>query len=108
MSEARRWIDGLRLRPHPEGGYYRETYRASEGIARAALPARFPGDRSFCTAIYYLLEAGQLSAFHRIRQDEMWHLYAGGGLTVHVIDPTGRYDALKLGADLGAGTRPAP
>ena len=63
------------LLPHPEGGYYKETYRSKEEIDVDALPARFNGNRSFSTAIYFLLEKGNFSAFHRIQSDETWHFY---------------------------------
>lgn len=103
---AQQWMDVLHLVGHPEGGFYREVYRAGEGIARAHLPARFPSDRVFCTAIYYLLVGRDFSALHRIRQDEVWHHYDGASLTVHVIDGQGSYSALLLGKDAAAGERP--
>jgi predicted cupin superfamily sugar epimerase len=106
MPDARHWIDALGLRPHPEGGYFRETYRAAEGIARANLPRRFDGDRAFCTAIYFLLTGTEFSALHRIRQDEVWHHYDGAALTVHVLAPDGTYTALRLGKNTAAGEAP--
>lgn len=98
-ATARYWIDRLSLIHHPEGGWFRETYRSAESLAACALPERFGGERSFCTAIYFLLEAGAFSAFHRIKSDEMWHAYAGDALKVHVIDPNGNYRAIRLGCD---------
>jgi predicted cupin superfamily sugar epimerase len=106
MNAAQRWIDALQLRRHPEGGYYRETYRAAEALPKATLPARFSGDRSFSTAIYFLLEGADFSALHRIKQDEVWHFYDGSSLTVHVIDPAGNYTALRVGRDLEKGELP--
>ena len=103
---AQAWIDGLQLRRHPEGGWFRETYRSDEGVGRAALPPRFGDDRAFSTAIYFLLEGEDFSALHRIKQDEVFHFYDGSSLTVHVIDPDGNYSALKLGRDWTAGERP--
>src|SRR5262245_56491161 len=103
MTEARPWIERLQLRRHPEGGYFRESYRADEGIARAHLPERFTGDRAFATAIYFLLEGTDFSALHRLKQDEVWHFYDGSPLTVHVIDPAGEYAAIKLGRRPEAG-----
>ena len=100
------YIKHLNLAPHPEGGYYRETYRATENIPNASLPPRFGptnGDRSFATAIYFLLPAGEYSAFHRIKSDEGWHFYAGGPIFIHVIEPTGRYTRLPLGPNLAEG-----
>jgi uncharacterized protein len=96
-------ITGLNLARHPEGGWYRESYRAAAVIPGALLPERFAGDRPFSTAIYFLLERGDISALHRIKSDELWHFYAGAALTVHVITPQGGNYALKLGTDLAAG-----
>src|SRR4051794_11801998 len=106
MPSAREWIDHLALTRHPEGGWYRETYRSSETIARAHLPARFDGDRAFATAIYYLLESGDFSALHRIRQDEGWHFYDGSPLTLHQIAPDGACSTHRLGRDLTRGQEP--
>ncbi len=100
------WIEALELQPHPEGGWFREVYRASETISQAALPSRFDGDRSFSTAIYYLLGPGDFSALHRIRQDEVWHFYDGSPLVVEVIHPDGCAESLRLGRDVSAGERP--
>lgn len=68
--EAQHWIERLNLEPHPEGGWYRQTYRASLMLPSAALPG-FTGDRAASTAIYFLLEGDQFSAFHRLRSDEV-------------------------------------
>lgn len=106
IGNAQQWIDALQLGPHPEGGWYREVYRAEETISRESLPSRFSSDRRFSTAIYFLLQGGEFSAFHRIRQDELWHFYDGTSLTIHQIDPAGQYTAAPLGRDLAAGERP--
>lgn len=106
MSGAKAWIDGLQLRRHPEGGWYRETYRSAEILSRAALPPRFSGDRACSTAIYFLLEGEDFSALHRIKQEEVFHFYDGSGLTLHLIEPAGTYAAFKLGRDLAAGELP--
>jgi predicted cupin superfamily sugar epimerase len=105
-SEAARWIRALGLTPHPEGGFFRETYRAGEGIASAHLPARFGGDRVFATAIYFLLEGYQVSRLHRIRSDEVWHFHAGGPLTVYAIAPDGALTQAALGLDVEVGQTP--
>ena len=96
-------ITRLKLARHPEGGWYRESYRAAGIVPGNLLPERFAGDRAFCTAIYFLLERGDISALHRIKSDELWHFYAGAALTVHVITPQGEYHPLKLGSNLAAG-----
>lgn len=98
-------IETLTLRPHPEGGYFRETYRATDTIAATALPARFPGARQVSTAIYYLLQGNQVSRFHRIQSDEVWHFYAGDTLLVHVLGSPDRLTTLRLGSNLAEGDR---
>jgi len=103
---AEYWIERLRLAPHPEGGWFRETYRSREVIAESALPGRFRGERTFSTAIYFLLGRGEFSSFHRIKQEETWHFYDGGPLMLHVIDPGGRYSRHVLG--LAAEDRATP
>ncbi len=101
MMNAIDWIETLKLSPHPEGGYFREVYRSDESIVKSALPARFAANRSFCTAIYYLLEQGDFSAFHRIKSDELWHYYDGGKIDLHLIHPNGKEECLKLGKTAG-------
>jgi len=101
--DAKYWIEKLRLEPHPEGGYYRQTYRAELEIARAALPNGFAGNRAASTGIYFLLEGKDFSAFHRLLSDEMWHFYAGDSLVVHVIAKDGEYSQILLCGDADAG-----
>ena len=96
-KDAQHWINHLGLSPHPEGGYYRATYKSDLTIARSALPSSYQGDRSASTAIYFLLDGRDFSAFHRIASDEVWHFYAGSSLVVYVIDPDGDYSELHLG-----------
>jgi len=100
--DAEYWIKKLQLQPHPEGGYFRQTYRSPLRLAGEALPG-FPGARAASTAIYFLLEGKNFSAFHRLRSDEMWHFYAGSPLLVHVIEASGMYSAIALGSDAEAG-----
>jgi hypothetical protein len=102
VTEAQRWIDQLHLQPHPEGGFFRETYRAALTLPQSAVPSH-GGERATSTAIYFLLAGDQFSAFHRIRSDELWHFYAGSGLVVHVIEPRGRYRQLLLGSSADQG-----
>ena len=82
------WVAHLKLSPHPEGGFFREVYRASERVESSGLPSRFNAPRNFATSIYYLLEAGDFSAFHRIKSDETWHFYAGAPLELHMVHGT--------------------
>lgn len=96
-------IEKYHLQPHPEGGFYRSTYRSPDMIPSEVLPRRFKGERPYSTAIYFLLQAGDFSAFHRIQSDEVWHFYAGGTLLVHVIHYNGKLETIRLGSDIEAG-----
>ncbi|QMW02219.1 cupin domain-containing protein [Spirosoma foliorum] len=97
------YVRTLNMLPHPEGGYFAETYRSAEAISKEALPNRFSGDRSVSTAIYFLLESHHISALHRIQSDEVWHLYAGGPLEIFVISPDGELTVIRLGNRLDQG-----
>ncbi len=83
--------------PHPEGGWFREVYRSHERIVQDALPERFDGSRTFSTAIYFLLNAGEVSRLHRIQQDEVWHFYDGEPLELHRIRPDGEHIVTQVG-----------
>ena len=96
-------ISHYNLQPHPEGGWYAQSYRSSEIIPAAALPDRFGGDRVFSTAIYFLLEQGNFSAFHRIKSDECWHFYQGDPLEVFVIGTDRQLTIVTLGQDSSRG-----
>lgn len=102
-KDANYWIERLSLERHPEGGFFRQTYRSNMIIAEDALPEGFIGARAASTAIYFLLDGDNFSAFHRLRSDEMWHFYAGSPLTVHVIDTLGKHSSILLGDDLDSG-----
>ncbi len=91
------------LEPHPEGGYFRESYRSAGIIPADALGGAFSGARNFSTAIYFLLPEGSKSSLHRIKADEVWHFYLGGPLTIAQIFPDGRVENVTLGQDLKAG-----
>lgn len=87
----------LDLAPHPEGGWYRETFRDS---------VRLADGRAASSAIYFLLTAGQRSRWHRVDAAEVWHWHAGAPLDLAVAPPMGPAAALRLGCNLGAGERP--
>ncbi|MBL0883318.1 MAG: cupin domain-containing protein [Chitinophagaceae bacterium] len=90
-------IERFTLLPHPEGGFYKETYKSNETFPKHHLPHRFSGDRYFSSAIYFLLEKDNYSAFHRIKSDECWHFYDGDPLWVHIIYPDGILQTVTLG-----------
>jgi predicted cupin superfamily sugar epimerase len=91
-------VRDLRLLPHPEGGFYRETYRATQ----------VHGGRAASTMIYFLLPAGQVSRLHRIDADEGWHHYLGGTLEIFELDEAepDRPRVTRLGKNLAAGELP--
>lgn len=101
---AEDWIKHLELLPHPEGGFYKETYR-SEGFVK--IDGSPHGHlRNYCTGIYFLLVDDNFSAFHRIASDEMWHYYAGHTLELFEIDKDGVLLRTLIGNDIGAGAVP--
>ncbi len=89
-------IQLLELRPHPEGGHYRETFRD---------PRTIDGKRAASTAIYFLLARGERSHWHRVDAVETWHWHAGAALQLDIHEGTTR-TSLRLGPDLAAGERP--
>lgn len=105
-SRIEELVHKLDLLPHPEGGFYKETYRSDGVIPQKELGDEFSGPRNYCTGIYFLLTEGNFSAFHKINQDEMWHFYEGDPLRVHMIDRTGTYTFQDIGLDLDAGQLP--
>ena len=96
---AEYWIDRLGLMAHPEGGFYKETYRSSENIQVCGLPSRFDSPRSFSTAIYFLLRSQDKSIFHRIKSDELWHFHFGAPLNIYVLHQE-KLSVLKLGSGI--------
>ena len=99
MSIVNTLIQRYDLEPHPEGGWFKQTYKSNEQIAADALPERFSASRAFSTAIYFLLEKGNFSAFHRIKSDECWHFYAGDPLLIFIIEQNGELKVISLGSD---------
>ncbi|MDM7994924.1 MAG: cupin domain-containing protein [Acidobacteriota bacterium] len=97
-----RIVQLLEMQPHPEGGFYKEVYRAE--LVLSGLPHGAP--RNAATAIYYLLPAGAFSAFHRVCSDEVWHHYDGDPVALYILDEGGAYQKILLGHNLMAGERP--
>lgn len=96
MMQADDLIASLELQPHPEGGYYRETFRDE----------RTDGGRAHSTAIYYLLKAGEVSRWHRVDAAEVWHWYAGAPLVLGLRQGGGPASEHTLGPDIAGGERP--
>lgn len=103
---AQEIIDQLDLTEHPEGGYFRETYRSEGIIPQNSLGDKFSGSRNQSTGIYFLLTSEKFSAFHKINQDEMWHFYKGSRLKLHTISADGIYSFVIIGNDLMNGEVP--
>ncbi|WP_075342160.1 cupin domain-containing protein [Tenacibaculum agarivorans] len=93
-------IEKFDLQKHPEGGYFKETYRSEGKIENKNLPNYFTGDRNYSTSIYFLLTSESFSAFHKINQDETWHFYLGTTLKLHMISPEGEYSFIRIGNDI--------
>src|ERR1035438_1575981 len=99
-DDARALVTTLGLKPHPEGGFFRETFRAP------LLVAAPQGERAASTAIYFLLPAGSFSALHRVRSDEVWHHYGGDPVEIYTLPDDGSHQVFRLGRDLSRGGRP--
>jgi uncharacterized protein len=106
MKKTDEIIRNLRLIPHPEGGFYRETYRSPDEIEQDDLDEEFNGRRSFSSCIYFLLTSDSFSAFHKIRQDEIWHYYDGSPIRLHMIDGKGVYSDVIIGIEFIEGQVP--
>lgn len=98
-------IKELNLKPHPEGGYFCETYRSAETIGKDGLPERYSGERAFGTSIFYLLSSHDKSYFHRLKSDEIWYFHLGAAIALHVIDPKQGYRSVELGPDPAKGQK---
>ncbi len=105
-SPAHRYITQLNLTAHIEGGAFKEIYRSPLVLPEEVLTPEHGGDRNAMTSIYFLLQYGEFSAFHRIASDELWHFYYGGVLCIYEIDKSGVLTKHLLGKDIAAGERP--
>jgi len=96
LTEAERLVRELELSPHPEGGHYRETFRDASGSE----------DRALSTAIYFLLQKGEVSRWHRVDAAEVWHYHRGAPLQLKVAADGAPVKRFILGADIERGERP--
>lgn len=94
-------IATLKMTPHPEGGFYSETYRCSESVTLEGY-----GHRSLGTSIYFLLSSGGVSHFHRLSSDEIWHFHQGDPVTVVMIKPDGLIEKEVVGSVGNGNARP--
>src|SRR5580698_273663 len=99
-DDARAMIAALGLTAHREGGFFRETFRAPLVVGAPQ------GARAASTAIYFLLQAGEFSALHRVRSDEVWHHYDGDPVELYLLREDGAHGVVRLGPDLARGERP--
>lgn len=97
MTTAQELVQTLGLLPHPEGGFYKETYRSELTLEGK--------DRQLMTSIYFLLTSANVSKFHRIKSDELWYFHAGSPLIVHTLGEHG-HQQHHLGLDLSKGQQP--
>jgi len=105
-SQFTQIIKKLELLPHPEGGFFKETYRSGGIISADNLDPIYQGERNYSTCIYFLLTSDTFSAFHKIHQDEIWHFYSGSPIHIHEISNDGVYSKTMLGNHIENGEIP--
>ena len=97
MKNAEYYIEKLNMESHVEGGYFKETF-LSEDIDN--------NDKNLYSSIYFLLRTGEVSNFHRLKEDELWYFHAGESLTIYMIDESGNLITKKLGLNIEEGEEP--
>ena len=106
MNKKEKIIQELDLQPHPEGGYFKETYRSEGEISNNNLPTQYKGKRNYSTCIYFMLTSDTFSAFHKINQDEIWHFYDGSPIRLYIITEKGAYSEHVIGRNFSNGEVP--
>jgi predicted cupin superfamily sugar epimerase len=106
MADLPEWVRQLELAPHPEGGWFRETWRSTLSLDRATLPPHYDGPRSAGTAILFALMPGQQSAWHTVRSAELWLYHRGSPVALEFGPDRDTAGTLLLGADIEAGQHP--
>lgn len=106
MNNIETIIKQLDLAPHPEGGYFKETYRSVGMVDKHHLPSIYAGNRNYATCIYFLLTSSTFSAFHKINQDEIWHFYDGSPIELHTLSMGGAHSQHVIGKDFSKGQVP--
>ncbi len=105
MKNSEYWIQHLELQPHPEGGYFKETTRSGILIPAGSLSGQLQNERNLYTSILFLLEAGSVSRFHRLKSDELWYYHYGDSMIIECIDENGKHYTERLGAGVGDGEK---
>ncbi len=106
MTELPEWARRLDMTPHPEGGWFRETWRSELTVSQSALPPDYNGPRSAGTAILFMLMPGQQSAWHTVRSAELWLFHRGSPLLLEVGSDQASASIHVVGADFHAGQEP--
>lgn len=106
VTDAPDWVQMLNLAPHPEGGWFRETWRSEMTFDQTVLPAGYAGPRHAGTAILFVLMPGQQSAWHTVRSAELWLYHRGSPLLLEIGADTATATTHVLGSDIGAGQHP--
>lgn len=106
LTPLKEIINKLDLAPHPEGGFYKETYRSEGFVQKDSLSEVYSDKRNYSTCIYFVITSESFSAWHKIHQEEIWHFYLGSSITIHLISPEGEYSSIILGNDISKGEIP--
>jgi len=106
LPKASELIEKLKLIPHPEGGFYREFYRSDHLLTEKELPEGYQNTRNLGSIIYYMLKSDDVSAYHKLRSDEIWHFHAGSPFILHLIDNDGNHKKIHLGNSIHLGEVP--
>ncbi|GAA0785566.1 cupin domain-containing protein [Hathewaya limosa] len=101
-KNAKYFIKKLDMIKHPEGGYYKESFTSNEVIDVNNGKAK----RKLWTSIYFLLQTGEVSHFHKLESDELWYYHGGSSLTIYMIDMEGNFITKKLGLNIDKGEQP--
>ncbi len=97
IDKVKYYIKKLGLKNHPEGGYFKEYYRSDEIILKKYMPKRYTGNRNISTSIYFLLDEENISRFHKLNSDEIWHFYDGTAIKIYTINNYGKLSVILLG-----------
>ncbi|SFD36610.1 cupin domain-containing protein [Clostridium uliginosum] len=105
MYTADYFVKNLNMIPHPEGGFYKESFVSRENISDRGLNVESEESRKLWSSIYFLLRDGEVSNFHRLKSDEMWYYHSGSSLTIYMINPEGELITEELGLNIEKGEK---